>query len=91
MWSLYMLVEKTMQDVQLDWAFWTKLVVVAVGFTGGLVFMYVQCRMYFQLFRRWRAYNNVVLVQNGPAGKAQQLATDGATRGPVAETVLEMK
>jgi hypothetical protein len=29
----------------LKWPFWTKLVVVAIGFTGGLVFMYIQCKV----------------------------------------------
>lgn len=39
------------------WPFWTKLVVVAVGFTGGAVFMYIQCRQYLHLFSRWKAHN----------------------------------
>ena len=30
---------------ELAWPFWTKLVVVAIGFTGGLVFMYIQCKV----------------------------------------------
>lgn len=37
--------EKTQQELQegdMKWAFWAKLIVVGVGFTGGLVFMYVQ-------------------------------------------------
>ena len=32
------------QSGDLQWPFWTKLVVVAIGFTGGLVFMYIQCK-----------------------------------------------
>ena len=39
--------EKTQQELQdgdMKWAFWAKLIVVGVGFTGGLVFMYVQVR-----------------------------------------------
>lgn len=50
----------------LEWPFWTKLVVVAIGFTGGLVFMYVQCKVYVQLWRRLKAYNRVIYVQNRP-------------------------
>ncbi|XP_030627857.1 E3 ubiquitin-protein ligase MARCHF8 isoform X1 [Chanos chanos] len=50
----------------LEWPFWTKLVVVAIGFTGGLVFMYVQCKVYIQLWRRLKAYNRVIYVQNRP-------------------------
>lgn len=50
----------------LEWPFWTKLVVVAIGFTGGLVFMYVQCKVYIHLWRRLKAYNRVIYVQNLP-------------------------
>jgi len=41
--------EKTAEELKnhdIKWPFWTKLVVVGVGFTGGLVFMYVQDRVY---------------------------------------------
>jgi len=44
--SLFLL-EKTQQELQqgdMKWAFWAKLIVVGVGFTGGLVFMYVQVK-----------------------------------------------
>lgn len=46
------------------WPFWTKLVVVAVGFTGGAVFMYIQCRQYFTLCSRWRCHNRYVSIVN---------------------------
>lgn len=68
-WSLYVLIDRTAEELRsgiFEWPFWTKLVVVAIGFTGGLVFMYVQCKMYVQLFRRWRAYNRIIYVQNVP-------------------------
>ncbi|KAL1228702.1 E3 ubiquitin-protein ligase [Trichinella spiralis] len=68
-WSLYVLIDRTAEEIReghLDWPFWTKLIVVAIGFTGGLVFMYVQCKMYVQLFRRWKAYNKVIYVGNCP-------------------------
>jgi len=66
-WSLYVLIDRTAEEYssgQLLWPFWTKLVVVAIGFTGGVVFMYVQCTTYVSLCRRWRAYNRVILVQD---------------------------
>ncbi|MPC30468.1 E3 ubiquitin-protein ligase MARCH8 [Portunus trituberculatus] len=56
----------SLQEGSLEWPFWTKLIVVAIGFTGGLVFMYVQCKMYVQLCKRWRAFNRVIYVQNAP-------------------------
>ncbi|KAF0293797.1 E3 ubiquitin-protein ligase MARCH8 [Amphibalanus amphitrite] len=68
-WSLYVLIERTTEEVHsgvLGWPFWTKLIVVAIGVTGGIVFMYVQCKVYAQLCRRWRAYNRVIFVQNVP-------------------------
>jgi len=72
-WSLYVLIDRTAEEIKqgndngvLEWPFWTKLVVVAIGFTGGLVFMYVQCLVYVQLWRRLKAYNRVIFVQNCP-------------------------
>lgn len=68
-WSLYVLIERTSDEIRegaLHWPFWTKLIVVAIGFTGGVVFMYVQCKMYVRLCQRWRAFNRVVYVQNRP-------------------------
>lgn len=66
-WSLYVLIERTAEEFKTnpntEWTFWTKLVVVAIGFTGGIVFMYIQCKMYFQLCNRWRQYNRVILIQ----------------------------
>uniref|UniRef100_A0A8C1PJF2 Membrane-associated ring finger (C3HC4) 1 n=1 Tax=Cyprinus carpio TaxID=7962 RepID=A0A8C1PJF2_CYPCA len=50
----------------LDWPFWTKLIVVAVGFGGGLIFMYIQCKVYLQLWRRLKAFNRIIFVQNCP-------------------------
>eukprot|EP00058_Branchiostoma_floridae_P016475 XP_002601963.1 hypothetical protein BRAFLDRAFT_86448 [Branchiostoma floridae] len=70
-WSLYVLIDRTAEEIRqgvLEWPFWTKLVVVAIGFTGGLVFMYVQCKVYVQLWRRLKAYNRVIYVQNCPEG-----------------------
>jgi len=68
-WSLYVLIERTAEELnqkQLKWPFWTKLVVVAIGFAGGLVFMYVQCKIYVQLWRRLKAFNKIIYVQHQP-------------------------
>lgn len=59
-WSLYVLMDRTLEEVErglLEWPFWTKLIVVGIGFTGGVVFMYIQCKSYFMLCQRWKAYN----------------------------------
>lgn len=50
----------------LEWPFWTKLAVVAVGFLGGLIFMYIQCKVYLQLWRRLKAFNRIIFVRNCP-------------------------
>ena len=68
-WSLYVLIQRTALEIrekEFHWPFWTKLIVVAIGFVGGLVFMYVQCKVYVQLWRRLKAYNRVIYVQNNP-------------------------
>lgn len=68
-WSLYVLIDRTTEEVAagaLDWPFWTKLIVVAIGFTGGLVFMYVQCKMYIRLCQKWKTYNRVIYIENVP-------------------------
>lgn len=59
-WSLCVLIERAAEEVKrglIGWPFWTKLVVVTVGLTGGVVFMYIQCRQYLHLCNRWRARN----------------------------------
>ncbi|XP_033941778.1 uncharacterized protein marchf1 isoform X1 [Pseudochaenichthys georgianus] len=50
----------------LEWPFWTKLILVAIGLTGGLIFMYIQCKVYLQLWRRLKAFNRIITVQNYP-------------------------
>ncbi|GAB0092540.1 uncharacterized protein DMENIID0001_075420 [Sergentomyia squamirostris] len=68
-WSLCVLIERAAEEVKrglIGWPFWTKLVVVTVGLTGGVVFMYIQCRQYLHLCNRWRARNRILLIQNAP-------------------------
>uniref|UniRef100_A0A096M0F0 RING-type E3 ubiquitin transferase n=1 Tax=Poecilia formosa TaxID=48698 RepID=A0A096M0F0_POEFO len=72
LWSVYILVKRTTDEIRLgkngvlEWPFWTKLIVVAIGFTGGLIFMYIQCKVYLQLWRRLKAFNRIITVQNCP-------------------------
>ncbi|XP_070833269.1 E3 ubiquitin-protein ligase MARCHF8-like isoform X1 [Chaetodon trifascialis] len=95
-WSLYVLIDRTADEIKqgqhrlrriLEWPFWTKLVVVAIGFTGGLVFMYVQCKVYIHLWRRLKAYNRVIYVQNRP-DTCKKLALE---KPPLMEPSLENK
>nr|XP_020457196.1 E3 ubiquitin-protein ligase MARCH8 isoform X2 [Monopterus albus] len=94
-WSLYVLIDRTADEIKqagripgiLEWPFWTKLVVVAIGFTGGLVFMYVQCKVYIHLWRRLKAYNRVIYVQNRP-DTCKKLALE---KPPLMEPSLDNK
>ncbi|XP_037552487.1 E3 ubiquitin-protein ligase MARCH8 [Nematolebias whitei] len=94
-WSLYVLIDRTAEEIRLagripgilEWPFWTKLVVVAIGFTGGLVFMYVQCKVYIHLWKRLKAYNRVIYVQNRP-DTCKKLALE---KPPLLEPNLENK
>ncbi|XP_076874804.1 E3 ubiquitin-protein ligase MARCHF8 isoform X2 [Brachyhypopomus gauderio] len=72
-WSVYILINRTAEEIRqgknngvLEWPFWTKLTVVALSFAGGLIFMYIQCKVYMQLWRRLKAFNRVIFVQNCP-------------------------
>ncbi|XP_044045558.1 uncharacterized protein march1 isoform X2 [Siniperca chuatsi] len=65
LWRVSLLKYYSSQAV-LEWPFWTKLIVVAIGFTGGLIFMYIQCKVYLQLWRRLKAFNRIITVQNCP-------------------------
>ncbi|XP_061686178.1 E3 ubiquitin-protein ligase MARCHF7 isoform X2 [Syngnathoides biaculeatus] len=72
LWSVYILIKRTTEEIKLgkngvlEWPFWTKLIVVAIGFTGGLIFMYIQCKVYLQLWSRLKAFNRIITVQNCP-------------------------
>jgi len=92
-WSLYVLIDRTTEEIQsgeLQWPFWTKLVVVAIGFTGGLVFMYIQCKVYIQICKKWRAYNRTIVVQDLPAEviKKQKKAIQEARKPGKEDTIL---
>ncbi|XP_061737238.1 uncharacterized protein LOC133539146 isoform X2 [Nerophis ophidion] len=98
LWRLSLLKYYTPEGV-LEWPFWTKLIVVAIGFTGGLIFMYIQCKVYLQLWRRLKAFNRIITVQNCPdknphrrpptgprsaSGKRETADSDASLEGTVA-------
>lgn len=81
-WSLYVLINRTAEEIHegvLEWPFWTKLIVVAIGFTGGVVFMYIQCKAYMQICQRWKAFNRVIYVQNAPEKQPLPLQVPAAS------------
>jgi E3 ubiquitin-protein ligase MARCH1/8 len=81
-WSLCVLIERSAEEVRmgkLGWPFWTKLVVVTVGLTGGIVFMYIQCKQYLNLCSRWRSRNRILLIQNAP----EKVAPNQSSHSPL--------
>lgn len=50
----------------LERLFWTKLGIVVLSVVAGLIFMYIQCKVYLNLWRRLKAFNRVIFVQNCP-------------------------
>ena len=81
-WSIYVLIDKITEEItsgELKWPFWTKLGVVAIGITGSLAFMYLQCKVYVLLCRKWRAYNRIITVKDAPEKVAQR--RDGGSSG----------
>lgn len=80
LWSLYVLIDKTREEVKfgrLQWQFWTKLIIVAIGFTGGLVFLYVQCKMYLSLCIRWRQFNQRIVIHSRNERRLSGLNSSG--------------
>uniref|UniRef100_A0A1A7Y9J6 RING-type E3 ubiquitin transferase n=1 Tax=Iconisemion striatum TaxID=60296 RepID=A0A1A7Y9J6_9TELE len=83
LWSVLILVKRTAEEIRLgkngvlEWPFWTKLIVVGIGFTGGLIFMYIQCKVYLQLWRRLKAFNRIITVQNCPEKNLHKPQTNG--------------
>jgi len=64
-WSIWVLLQRLIQEAghsELGWAFWTKVVVVIIGFIGGLSFVFAQVKMYYNLIKRWRSFNKIILV-----------------------------
>uniref|UniRef100_T1K361 RING-CH-type domain-containing protein n=1 Tax=Tetranychus urticae TaxID=32264 RepID=T1K361_TETUR len=72
-WSIYVLIERATFEAKyglLDWPFWTKMLVVSIGFLGGTIFLFVQLRLYLSIFMRWRQYNRIIIIHNCDNKKA---------------------
>ncbi|KAG9510752.1 E3 ubiquitin-protein ligase MARCH8 [Fragariocoptes setiger] len=66
-WSTYVLIERASSDArygQIDWSFWTKMCVITIGFIGGVIFLFVQLRLYLSIFIRWRQSNRIIIIRN---------------------------
>ncbi|KAL3316206.1 hypothetical protein Ciccas_005152 [Cichlidogyrus casuarinus] len=59
-WSIYVLAHRVVIEIQnrdLAWPLWTKVLVIAIGLAGSLIFSYVQIRIYYGLTKRWMIRN----------------------------------
>ncbi|XP_030206353.1 E3 ubiquitin-protein ligase MARCH7 [Gadus morhua] len=65
LWRLALLKYYSAEGV-MEWPFWTKVTVVGMGIISGLFFMHIQGGVYLQLWRRLKAFNRIITVQNCP-------------------------
>ncbi|KAK2865616.1 hypothetical protein Q7C36_001672 [Tachysurus vachellii] len=81
-WSLYIfaVMDHASEGIQpskdhnglLEWLFWTKLGIVALSVVSGLFFMYIQFKVYLNLWRRLKAFNRIIFVHNCPDSVCQE-------------------
>lgn len=66
-WSIYVLIERASLDAkngQIDWSFYVKISVVTLGLIIGVIFLFVQLKLYFSIFMKWRQSNRIIVIRN---------------------------
>lgn len=66
-WSIYVLIERASLDAkngQIDWSFYVKISVVTIGLIIGVIFLFVQLKLYFSIFMKWRQSNRIIIIRN---------------------------
>lgn len=66
-WSIYVLIERASFDAkngQIDWQFYVKISVVTIGLIIGVIFFFVQLKLYFSIFMKWRQSNRIIVIRN---------------------------
>lgn len=66
-WSIYVLIERASLDArngQIDWSFYVKISVVTLGLIIGVIFLFVQLKLYFSIFMKWRQSNRIIIIRN---------------------------
>ena len=53
-----------LHDSNLEWQFWTKIVVEAIGCLGAGILIYVWGKSYFSIISKWIAFNRTFLIVN---------------------------
>lgn len=65
--SIYVLIGGVAQDAKLghiDWSFYAKISVVTIGLIIGVIFLFVQLKLYFSIFMKWRQSNRIIIIRN---------------------------
>jgi E3 ubiquitin-protein ligase MARCH1/8 len=66
-WSIYVLIERAALDAragQIDWNFYVKISVVTIGLIIGVIFLFVQLKLYFSIFMKWRQSNRIIIIRD---------------------------
>lgn len=66
-WSIYVLIERAALDArngQIDWSFYVKISVVTIGLIIGVIFLFVQLKLYFSIFMKWRQSNRIIVIRD---------------------------
>lgn len=73
-WSIYVLIERAAIDArhgQIDWSFYTKIFIVSIGLLVGIIFLFVQLKVYYSLFMEWRRFNRVIIIRNADSSSGE--------------------
>lgn len=74
-WSIYVLIERAALDArhgQIDWSFYVKISVVTIGLIIGVIFLFVQLKLYFSIFMKWRQSNRIIVIRDANFVTASQ-------------------
>lgn len=77
-WSIYVLIERASLDArngQIDWSFYVKISVVTIGLIIGVIFLFVQLKLYLSLFMKWRQSNRIIVIRNANFQKTTSTST----------------
>lgn len=72
-WSIYVLIERASLDArngQIDWSFYVKISVVTIGLIIGVIFLFVQLKLYFSIFMKWRQSNRIIIIRDANLSNA---------------------
>lgn len=60
------------QQADLEWQFWTKIVVETIGAIGATILIYVWGKLYVSLIRKWIIFNRTFVIINSTPAPLKQ-------------------